>query len=372
MTARVEVLSGPLKGTVVPVSGGRLSIGRVAGNHLVLDDSTVSRQHAEVVLDRDTALVRDLGSRNGITVEGKGVKEGRMTSGGKFTVGRIACRFLSDPVPAGMPAGAPSAGGGSAPAADPGKGRDWRFLGFLALAVGVIIAVMAAWYQNANKSRDRELTISLKEGEERYEAIKDNRKFGPPVPRDPQGVLKILKVYTSAVSLRALQEGNAEMDFPFPDGTRLTLKVIVKGQFRRLPPFQVPAEVEADKARLLEFCQVKLAEAKNLAGNGQVFAALQIARGIEGRYYGVRPQPPLVKEAREAAEAWERQIEIRYQQLEEDRRLKAERFEYDKVEAVLYQMRELVDRDTADFQRLKYLLKLNNDQKLASQAKRDR
>ncbi|HEV2127735.1 MAG TPA: FHA domain-containing protein [Thermomicrobiales bacterium] len=47
------------------------TIGRAAGNALVIDDSFTSSNHAEIVREDDRWLVRDLGSTNGTWVNGR-------------------------------------------------------------------------------------------------------------------------------------------------------------------------------------------------------------------------------------------------------------------------------------------------------------
>jgi hypothetical protein len=50
---------------------GRFIIGRAEGSGLSLDDALVSRQHAALVVTDGSVTVEDLGSRNGLTVNGE-------------------------------------------------------------------------------------------------------------------------------------------------------------------------------------------------------------------------------------------------------------------------------------------------------------
>lgn len=53
-----------------------LSIGRDAGNQIVLNDNFVSRRHAELIIsDTGQVLIKDLGSSNGTFVNGNRIKE---------------------------------------------------------------------------------------------------------------------------------------------------------------------------------------------------------------------------------------------------------------------------------------------------------
>jgi len=68
-------------------------IGRALDNDLVLEDSRVSRYHLEILRDKDTYVVRDLGSTNGTLVNGKAVRERRLKVGDLISVGGLDLRF---------------------------------------------------------------------------------------------------------------------------------------------------------------------------------------------------------------------------------------------------------------------------------------
>lgn len=74
--------------------GRRVVIGRAPECELALDDKTVSRQHAEIV---DVGIgewkIRDLGSRNGTTVNGTTTSEARLTNGDRIGIGSSALEF---------------------------------------------------------------------------------------------------------------------------------------------------------------------------------------------------------------------------------------------------------------------------------------
>src|SRR5262245_3870370 len=72
-------------------SGKRLRIGRVEKYELVLDDPSVSRQHAEVILTAHGWVSRDLGSTNGTFLNGTRVcrAEARLQEGDIIQVGDV-------------------------------------------------------------------------------------------------------------------------------------------------------------------------------------------------------------------------------------------------------------------------------------------
>ncbi|MEZ4389979.1 MAG: FHA domain-containing protein [Polyangiales bacterium] len=71
-----------------------LVIGRGEDCDIVLDDRDCSRRHAEVSRDGEGALLRDLGSRNGVVVQGRASTERRLRHGDELTFGRTVLRYV--------------------------------------------------------------------------------------------------------------------------------------------------------------------------------------------------------------------------------------------------------------------------------------
>lgn len=65
------VRSGPVPGTVFPVEGEQLIIGRDPANAIVINDPEVSRRHARLTLQGGRYVLEDLGSTNGTFVNGR-------------------------------------------------------------------------------------------------------------------------------------------------------------------------------------------------------------------------------------------------------------------------------------------------------------
>lgn len=78
---------------------GAVVLGRDAACSLSLPDPCCSRRHAVIERLEDRYRIRDLGSRNGITVNGEKVEETSLGYGDRFTVGRNLFVFLSDVLP---------------------------------------------------------------------------------------------------------------------------------------------------------------------------------------------------------------------------------------------------------------------------------
>lgn len=67
------IIDGPLAGTTMPLGNGQITLGRAAGNSVVLDDEFVSSHHARIFRDPGSGgwAIEDLGSTNGTVVGGK-------------------------------------------------------------------------------------------------------------------------------------------------------------------------------------------------------------------------------------------------------------------------------------------------------------
>jgi hypothetical protein len=85
------MLVGAGKRTVL--SGSRVVLGRSRDCDIQLDDPNTSRRHAEVRRDGDAWVVVDLGSTNGIKVNGSRVAEAELHPGDEVTLGLVRLRF---------------------------------------------------------------------------------------------------------------------------------------------------------------------------------------------------------------------------------------------------------------------------------------
>jgi adenylate cyclase len=76
--------------------GGVFTVGRAAGCDIVLLDPTVSRKHAELGCGEDEVAVRDLGSANGVFVNGERVEEAVLHAGDEVSFGAVAFRLEAE------------------------------------------------------------------------------------------------------------------------------------------------------------------------------------------------------------------------------------------------------------------------------------
>jgi hypothetical protein len=75
------------------LAGERMTIGRSRDCEIVIDDPNVSRRHAEVRKTIDGWLIVDLGSTNGVKVNGRRVEEEILRPGDTITLGLVELSF---------------------------------------------------------------------------------------------------------------------------------------------------------------------------------------------------------------------------------------------------------------------------------------
>ena len=87
-------MSGPHAGTVFTLTQGDMVVGRVAQADICLQDTQVSRQHAQFSSDLGETKVQDLGSTNGTLVNGKKIeKQQAISDGDEIQIGDTIFRF---------------------------------------------------------------------------------------------------------------------------------------------------------------------------------------------------------------------------------------------------------------------------------------
>jgi hypothetical protein len=94
----------------VAVDKATLTIGRRPYNDLMLDDLTVSGEHAVIHTADGASHIRDLKSRNGTFVNGEPVMQRALADGDRIEIGIYDMRFVLEPQPAdaGAPRGDPT------------------------------------------------------------------------------------------------------------------------------------------------------------------------------------------------------------------------------------------------------------------------
>jgi len=94
-----RLLTGHIDGQKLrfPLFKDRLTIGRTAQNDIQLKSQHVSRRHAVVVIESDVTRVIDWGSKNGVFVNSRRIKEHFLKNGDVVTVGTAEFRYEERP-----------------------------------------------------------------------------------------------------------------------------------------------------------------------------------------------------------------------------------------------------------------------------------
>lgn len=90
---------------VIPLEKAILLIGRQADCDVSLTASRkISRKHCCIAIVNEAVIVRDLGSTNGITINGEKVpREGRLRMGDELSIGDVRFRLQREPTPPPSP-----------------------------------------------------------------------------------------------------------------------------------------------------------------------------------------------------------------------------------------------------------------------------
>lgn len=128
MSARLVPLT-PGPAPTIPLVRPVVLVGRHPECDVRIDLPKVSRRHCCLALAYDRVVVKDLGSRNGLRVNGRVVDEAQLAHGDEVAIGPLLFRFDSPETP---PAGKPGAKS-AAPAPAPAPAEKPPSLPFLPL-----------------------------------------------------------------------------------------------------------------------------------------------------------------------------------------------------------------------------------------------
>src|SRR2546423_9899615 len=110
--------------TVVPVVREEITIGRQDGNTIRLTERNVSRRHARLLKENGSLVIEDLGSYNGVRVNGEKItgptkiKEGDLVEIGDYDLGiqgKLDTPMANAPAPAKQPTMPPAQAKPAAP-----------------------------------------------------------------------------------------------------------------------------------------------------------------------------------------------------------------------------------------------------------------
>jgi hypothetical protein len=97
-SAELEFILGPLEGHVVSLTAEVTTLGSVAGNTIVLADVAVARKHAAIRRDSMGYELADLGSTNGVVINGQRTAKRLLAAGDIIRIGASEMVFRMEKV----------------------------------------------------------------------------------------------------------------------------------------------------------------------------------------------------------------------------------------------------------------------------------
>ncbi len=92
--ARIVMTSQPAPGAEFALARPVTRIGRAEELDVWINHRSISREHAEITNDGTTLKIRDLGSANGMRINGREIKQGQLKSGDTLELGQVRFRFV--------------------------------------------------------------------------------------------------------------------------------------------------------------------------------------------------------------------------------------------------------------------------------------
>jgi hypothetical protein len=87
--ARLTFLNGPLAGRTFDLRPGVTRIGRAPNNEIQVLEVSISGSHCELFTSDTSVVVRDLGSTNGVYIDGKRISKDAITSKRNLRLGNL-------------------------------------------------------------------------------------------------------------------------------------------------------------------------------------------------------------------------------------------------------------------------------------------
>lgn len=96
--AKLVLVSGPAAGQEFAVDQERQILGRGPGAELAFDDPSMSRQHVAIEFAGDGFRIRDLGSTNGLVVNGQTTAGAELKHGDRLGIGSHGFQYLVEEI----------------------------------------------------------------------------------------------------------------------------------------------------------------------------------------------------------------------------------------------------------------------------------
>jgi general secretion pathway protein A len=99
VVAKILVATDGQPSTELPLRIGRTIIGRTSDNDLQIDSRFVSRHHCQIITTRNSCVIEDLNSTNGIFVKSKRVRHHNLNDGDVVTIGKHELLYVDERAP---------------------------------------------------------------------------------------------------------------------------------------------------------------------------------------------------------------------------------------------------------------------------------
>ncbi len=189
MNRSLRILQGNAAERSIPLTEGKYEIGRGEDVAIQIDSRSVSRKHAEVIVERSMVRLLDCGSQNGTILNGKQVTMAELHPGDRIEIGEVQLEYISD-IPESIDTHA-RLSANSHPASPPRSMRKFFFIVF-AVSLGIATLGTALSFQNLFRERLRLESMDRASGLVRYLAEKnrENLRLGNDFLLDSESVRK--------------------------------------------------------------------------------------------------------------------------------------------------------------------------------------
>ncbi|MFH1438121.1 MAG: FHA domain-containing protein [Pseudomonadota bacterium] len=92
---KLIIINGPRPGQIINLEDGETIVGRSENAEIEVDEASVSREHAKFILKETYCQILDMGSSNGIKINGIQTKEHFLSHGDTIEMGNILIRFIA-------------------------------------------------------------------------------------------------------------------------------------------------------------------------------------------------------------------------------------------------------------------------------------
>ena len=393
-TPKLIVVSTDLRGHEFVIDQPDMTIGRGADNGVVIDLASISRNHARLLREGDHYVLHDLGSRNGIKVDGRVVGKAVLRSGALVTIGDVELQFVgaAGVEPALPPAAPQSQAAAAAPASDqavpatqdqeaalpvaveeepPGRQKALgRWMGVLVaiLAAAGVIATIFIYMRRGEVARVLYVDpILIRVGEKRWVSVdglvgsrRSNKRMRrvqfkeETIRLSDRSVASAAKFDDGELVVEGLAGGNTDVTMRSLRNNLIVLRVIVRGRIE--DPLS-----EIDRTHMSEEERTERADedirAADRTADTKIYQAILAYRRAQRVLRPIKNKSPLYLEAYRKEKEMNRRLDAEYDRLSRETRAALAANDPDAAVDVMTRILELIpDQGDPRHQRTQYYM----------------